>query len=154
MKPIFLSVLSLFIGIFVISCTPNVSPNSYAVGSVGQVNRAVRGKVVSVRPVHISGSQSGVGGAAGAAGGAVAGSAIGGGARENVLGAIGGAVVGGIAGSMIEEGATKQEGIEYVVETENGSLITLVQGNDTFFSVGDKVIVLYGTPSRIIPDQR
>ncbi len=147
----FLSVLvSLFI---LIGCTRNISPDSYAVGSVGQVNRAVKGVIISVRQVNISGSQSGAGGAAGAAGGAVAGSAIGGGTRENILGAIGGAVIGGIAGSAIEEGSTRQQGMEYVVETQNGSLITVVQGIDPPLSVGKKVIVLYGTRARIIPDQ-
>ena len=147
----FLSVL--FLCFSLIACMRNISPDSYAVGSVGQVNRAVRGVIVSARQVDISGSQSGVGGAAGAAGGAVAGSAIGGGTRENILGAIGGAVVGGIAGSAIEEGSSRQKGMEYVVETENGSLITVVQGIDPPLSVGRKVIVLYGTRARIIPNQ-
>ena len=136
-----------------IACTPNISADSYSVGSVGQANRAVRGTIVSLRPVDISGSQTGVGGTAGAVSGAVAGSAIGGGARSNALGAIGGAVVGGIAGSAIEEGSSRQTGIEYVVETENGALITVVQGGDPSLSVGRKIIVLYGTKARIILDQ-
>ena len=153
MRTLFCFLLALFICFSLIACTRNISPDSYAVGSVGQVNRAVRGVVISVRQVDISGSQTGVGGAAGAAGGAVAGSAIGGGTRENILGAIGGAVVGGIAGSAIEEGSSRQKGMEYVVETQNGSLITVVQGVDPPLSVGRKVIVLYGTRARIIPDQ-
>jgi len=147
----FLTVLVL--SSYLVGCTHNISPDSYAVGSVGQVNRAVRGVIISVRQVDISGSQSGVGGAAGAAGGAVAGSAIGGGTRENILGALGGAVIGGIAGSAIEEGSSRQKGIEYVVETQNGSLITVVQGSDPPLSVGRNVIVLYGTRARIIPSQ-
>ena len=91
---------------------------------------------------------------AGAAAGSVAGSAIGGAARENIIGAIGGAVVGGIIGSMAEEGATQQQGMEYVVETENGSLITVVQGTDPCLNIGDKVIVIYGQRSRVIADTR
>jgi outer membrane lipoprotein SlyB len=146
--------LSAFVACLVlIGCTRNISPDSYAVGSVGQVNRAVRGVIISVRQVNISGSQSGAVGAAGAAGGAVAGSAIGGGTRENILGAIAGAVIGGIAGSAIEEGSTRQQGMEYVVEAQNGSLITVVQGINPTLSVGAKVIVLYGTRTRVIADQ-
>ena len=135
-------------------CMRNISPDSYAVGSVGQVNRAVRGKVISARLVNILGSQTGVGTTAGAAAGGVAGSAIGGAARENIIGAIGGAVVGGIIGSITEEGATQQQGMEYVVETENGSLITVVQGTDPCLNIGDKVIVIYGQRSRVIADTR
>ncbi len=135
-------------------CMRNISPDSYAVGSVGQVNRAVRGKVISARLVNILGSQTGVGTTAGAAAGGVAGSAIGGAARENIIGAIGGAVVGGIIGSMAEEGATQQQGMEYIVETENGSLITVVQGVEPCLNIGDKVIVIYGQRSRVIADIR
>lgn len=140
----------LFLCLNIIACARNISPDSYAVGSVGQVNRAVKGTIVSARQVDITGSQSGLGATVGAAGGGVAGSAIGGGVRGNVLGAIGGAVVGGVIGNAVEEGASKQQGMEYVVETENGSLITVVQGLDPELSIGGKVIVLYGTRVRII----
>jgi len=88
---------------------------------------------------------------AGAASGAVGGSAIGSNSRQNVIGAIGGAVVGGIVGAAIEQGATKQTGVESVVETSNGALLTIVQGDNLQMSVGDKVLVMYGSPSRIIP---
>jgi outer membrane lipoprotein SlyB len=138
----------------VTACTPNISPDSYAIGAVGQTNRAVRGVIVSAREVDISGSRSGVGGAAGAAAGGVGGSAIGSSVRGNVVGAIGGAVVGGIIGSVVEEGTTAQKGMEYVVETENGALITVVQGIDQPLSTGRKVIVLYGSRARVIPDPK
>ncbi len=135
-------------------CTaPNISPQSYAVGSVGQVNRTVPGTVVSVRPVAISGT-AGVGGASGAALGAVGGSSIGGSGRDSVAGAIVGAVAGALAGAAIEANATKQTGYEYVVETYNGNLMTIVQGVDLVFNAGDRVLVLYGSPSRIITDPR
>ncbi|MGE0653505.1 MAG: glycine zipper 2TM domain-containing protein [Alphaproteobacteria bacterium] len=132
-------------------CKQNVSPDSYSVGSVGQVNRSVRGTIISVRQINIEGTQ-GVGTAAGAAAGATGGSAIGGGTRENIIGAIGGAVVGGVAGAAIEGGATQQTGHEYVVQTQNGALLTLVQGDEKPFAMGEKVLVIYGTRSRIIRD--
>lgn len=135
------------------ACAHNVSPNSYSVGSVGHVNRTVAATVVSARPVAITGTAA-LGGTTGAAAGAVAGSSIGGSTRANVLGAIGGAIVGGLAGAAIESNATKQTGIEYVVQTENDNLMTLVQGSDPPFAVGQRVLVLYGSPSRIIPDPR
>lgn len=134
-------------------CAPNVSPSSYSIGSVGQVNRSVAGTIISARPVDIAG-QSGAGGAVGMGAGAVAGSAIGGGVRANALGAIGGAVIGGIAGAVIESSATQQTGIEYVVQTENNNLMTIVQGPNPPLTVGSKVLVLYGSPSRLIADPR
>lgn len=135
-------------------CANNTSPNTYSVGSVGQVNRSISATVISVREVNVAGTTS-VGGAAGTGAGAVLGSSVGGNdGRSNVVGAIGGAIIGGIAGSAIEANATKQKALEYVVETENGNLMTIVQGNQTVFSEGQKVLVLYGSPSRLIADPR
>lgn len=148
-------VLSSVIIIGVLSgCAPNVSPDSYGVGSVGSVNRAVKGVVISARHVNISGTNSGGGALAGGAAGGVAGSALGGGGnpRTNVVGAIGGMAVGAIAGAALEEAATKQMGMEYVVQAENGALLTIVQSDDKQFAEGQKVIVLYGARSRVIPD--
>lgn len=135
-------------------CASNISPQSYSVGSVGQVNRTIPATVVSVREVDVAGNTD-TGGAAGTAIGAVAGSAAGAGnTRGGIIGAIGGAVVGSLAGATIEAGATRQKGLEYVVETENGNLMTIVQGGDPRFASGQKVLVLYGSPSRLIVDPR
>ena len=135
-------------------CTSNLSPGTYSVASVGQVNRTVSATVISVREVDVAGT-TGLGGGAGSATGAVIGSGAGGGnSRGNIVGAIGGAVVGGLAGAAIEANATKQKGTEYVVETENGNLMTIVQGSEPLFSTGQKVLVLYGSPSRLIADPR
>ena len=134
-------------------CAHNISPQSYSVGSVGQVNRTISATVISVREVDVAGT-TGVGGEGGMALGAVAGSSLGSMGRDNIAGAIGGAIVGSLAGAAIEGNATKQKGIEYVVETENGNLMTIVQGADNVFITGQKVLVLYGSPSRLIADPR
>lgn len=139
--------------VFLTGCAHDISPQSYSVGSVGQVNRTISATVISARAVDVSGT-NGLGGGAGSALGAVGGSSLGSTGRDNLAGAIGGAVVGGLAGAAIEGSATKQKGMEYVVETENGNLMTLVQGPDTIFAVGQKVLVLYGSPSRLIADPR
>jgi len=107
------------------ACHRDISPDSYAVGSVGQVNRTVRGVAISARPVNIGGSQSGLGIGVGAAGGGLAGSALGKG-NGNGLAVLGGVIAGGIAGAMAEDAMTRQTGIEYVVETENSALLTIV----------------------------
>jgi outer membrane lipoprotein SlyB len=134
-------------------CASNVSPTSYSVGAVGQVNRTIAAVVISARPVQIDGT-TGVGGATGAALGATAGSGIGGSDRANIAGGIAGAVAGAIAGAAIEKGKTRQSGIEYVVQTENNNLMTIVQGPEPTFAPKARVLVLYGSPARIIADPR
>lgn len=134
-------------------CAANISPSTYSVGSVGQVNRTVAATVISARSVQINGT-TGAGGATGAALGATAGSGLGSGGRANTAGAIVGAVAGAVAGAAVEQNATQQSGIEYVVQTENNNLMTIVQGPTPTFASGDKVLVLYGSPARIIADPR
>lgn len=143
-----------FLAFTLVGCASNISPATYSVGSVGQVNRTISATIISVREVDVAGT-TGVGGSAGAATGAVVGSGAGGSnSRGNIVGAIGGAIVGGMVGSAIESNATKQKGMEYVLETENGNLMTLVQGIEPTFRQGQKVLILYGSPSRVIADPR
>jgi outer membrane lipoprotein SlyB len=148
MKPLLALVFVVITG-----CAANINQNAYTASSVGQVNRTVAGVVISARPVTVA-SDGGTGAAVGAGAGAVAGSGVGGSGRANALGAIGGAVVGGLLGAAVQQSASEQGGMEYVVQTENGNLLTVVQGPTPAFGAGAKVLVLYGSPSRIIPDPR
>ena len=134
-------------------CADVTSPSTYSVGSVGQVNRSVAGTVISARVIQID-ATTGTGGAVGGAVGAVAGSHIGGGARANAIGAIGGAVAGAIVGSAIEHSGSQSTGMEYVITTDNGTLMTIAQGMEPVFKEGDKVLILYGSPARVIKDPR
>lgn len=134
-------------------CANTTDPSTYSVGSVGQVNRSVPGTIVSARPVTIN-TNTGTGGTVGGVAGAVAGSSIGGGVRANALGAIGGAVAGALIGSAIEQSGANQPGMEYVVTTSNGSLLTITQSAEPRLQENDKVIILYGSPARIIRDPR
>lgn len=135
------------------ACASKTSPQTYSVGAVGQVNRTIAATIISAREVAITGT-SGTGGGTGSALGAVAGSSVGSTGRDNLAGAIAGAVVGGLVGAAAESNATKQQGMEYVVETDNGNLMTIVQGISPVFTAGQKIFVLYGSPSRIIVDPR
>ena len=143
--------LILCMGLLASACTTNINPDTYSVGSTQTVQRSVPGVIVGARPVNVQGTNQ-TGTLIGAAAGGVAGSAIGGGTRANILGAIGGAVLGGIAGSAIEKGVTNQTGIEYSVRTNNGETVTLVQGTSPTFAVGQKVLIVYGKQARIIAD--
>ncbi len=143
----------LCLSLAVVGCANTTDPSTYSVGSVGQVNRSVPGTIVSARQVTIN-TNTGSGGAIGGVAGAVAGSSVGGGARANALGAIGGAVAGALVGSAIEQSGANQPGMEYVVSTTNGTLLTVTQGPEPRFQENDKVIILYGSPARIIRDPR
>jgi len=131
-------------------CARDIASDSYSAQSVGESGRAVRAEVVSVRPVSVEGTK-GIGTLAGAGAGGVAGSALGTGSRGDILGAIGGALVGGILGAVTEDSLTSQSGWEYVVQTADGGLVTLVQGGEPL-AEGQKVILLYGERARLIPD--
>lgn len=132
------------------ACTSNIGANQYATSATGQVNSAVRGVVVSVRQV-VAQSNNGAGQLIGGAAGGVAGSAIGGDSTAHILGAIGGAVIGGIAGEMAQNELSKQSAYEYVIQLDNGKLVTITQGTDILLSPGQKCIVLFGSQSRVIP---
>jgi len=98
--------------------------------------------VLSVRPVTIDGSQSGIGSTAGAVAGGVAGSTIGG-HRDSIVGAVVGAVVGGVVGNAVERGATRQDAVEILVQLRNGERRSVVQANgNESWAVGEPVVLV------------
>lgn len=129
------------------------SQQRYAASNVGQVNRTVSATVISSREVTIDGTTA-TGSTVGGSLGAVAGSSVGSNSRDGLAGAIVGAVAGALVGAAIESNGTKAKGREYVVETHNGNLLTIVQGFEPVFEVGEKVLVLHGVRARLIKDPR
>ncbi|MDY0073687.1 MAG: glycine zipper 2TM domain-containing protein [Thauera sp.] len=123
-------------------CAAGLGGDDY---SRGQARRAMNvdfGTVQSVRVVKIEGTKSPVGAGAGAVVGGVAGSTVGGG-RGSSIAAVLGAVAGGVAGAAVEEGVTRQTGIEVTVRLDNGQHLAVVQadGGENFRS-GERVRVL------------
>lgn len=138
------------------ACSSNHSPNSYDSRSVGQVNRVERGTIESYRWVQIQRRTSGVGTVAGAGIGAAAGSTVGSGrgrGAENVIGAIGGALLGGLIGSSIEKSGSKKGGFEYLIRTESGALVSIVQQDTSPLPEGAPVVIMFsGSQSRVVFD--
>jgi len=97
--------------------------------------------VLSVRPVVVEGSQSGVGAAAGGVAGGVAGSTVGGHNEQIVVGVLG-AVAGAMIGNAVERYGTREEAVEILVQLRNGERRSIVQakGNETL-QPGDAVIL-------------
>jgi outer membrane lipoprotein SlyB len=99
--------------------------------------------VLSVRPVTIDGSQSGLGATAGAVAGGVAGAQVGG-YNESFVFSVVGAILGGVVGNAMERGATQKNGAEIVVQLRNGERRSVVQqvGNEVF-APGDPVVLVW-----------
>ncbi len=115
----------------------NTSYQSYQVGSQGVVET---GKILSMTPVKIQGD-SAVGTLAGAGMGAAAGSMIGGNTAVNIIGGVAGAVVGGVLGSATEKAITQDTAYEFIIQKNNGQMISVVQTNELNLRPGDQVLI-------------
>jgi len=147
----FLQLIIIGLSFSLAACAPDLSSGTYGGGQVGVASQALSGTIVGKRLVKIN-NNSHVGGAVGAVGGAVAGSFIGGGTRENILGGLGGAVVGGLVGNAIDNKVNSQQGFEYVIRIKKGKTIAVTQTVDNNLAIGQRVMVIYGDPVRVIPD--
>jgi len=132
------------------------SGETYTAGDVGRVVDTSRATVVSSRTVAIKGGEnSGVGAAAGGvAAGSVAAAAV---DKRGAEGAA--AIIAGLAGAglgwLIEEESRSRGGIEYVLRTQDGRVITLVQNrakDDKPIAAGNKVLIQHGRDyTRVVP---
>ena len=134
------------------------SGSTYEAGDVGRTIETAQGSVVSSRAVEISGDTNAVGplagGAAGAAGSALA---FSGGSNTGLIAVLGGLIGAGI-GYLSQQQLNNREGIEYVLEMDDGRTVTLVQNR-----ADDEVPLADGTPvlvqvsgqyTRVIADPR
>lgn len=117
--------------------SPDVIQRSEA-QRMSQIQDAV---VLTVRPVKVDGSQSGVGAAAGGVVGAIAGSSVGG-RRDGQVAGVLGAVAGAVIGNAIERSSTTEEALEIIVQLRNGERRSVVQAKGAeVFNPGDAVIL-------------
>jgi outer membrane lipoprotein SlyB len=136
------------------ACHPP-SQNNYGEADVGHTAIIAYGIVKSVRPVDITGQNSGTGAGVGAVAGGLAGSTIGRG-NGSILGLVGGAIIGGIAGAATEQALRDRQGIEYIIKFQNGNTQSIVQNiakTDAPIDKGQCVMVQFGTNyQRVLPD--
>jgi outer membrane lipoprotein SlyB len=145
MRNVIASFVSLLAAVLLSACASGLGSGDYERSQVRGVQEVRMGVVEAVREVRIEGTQSGIGPAAGAVVGGVAGSEIGQG-KGSVIGSVLGAVAGGVAGAAIEEGATRQKGVEITIKLDSGRMIAVTQAADPneVFKVGDRVRILSG----------
>jgi outer membrane lipoprotein SlyB len=117
-------------------------PNVVPVYGAQRMSHVYDATVLSVRPVTIDGSQSGIGAGAGAIVGGIAGSTIGANSGAAIASMLG-AVVGGVAGNAIERDSTKQNGVEIIVQMRDGQRRAVIQAvTADAWAPGDPVIVI------------
>lgn len=143
MKTLFRIAAILVSSVALLAACASQSGSSYSRAQTRHEMSVRMGVVESVRHVTIEGTKSPVGAGAGAIVGGIAGSKVGQG-RGSDVGAVLGAVAGGVAGAVIEEKATRKDGLEITVKLENGSYIAVTQEADEDFKPGERVRILSG----------
>jgi outer membrane lipoprotein SlyB len=141
MKRSFTTALAAAAALTLGACTTS-SPDVVSRNDTQRMATVIDAVVLNTRPVIVDGSQSGLGAAAGGALGGIAGSGIGGSRDAMVIGVIG-AVVGGVIGNAAERTATREEGLEILVQLRNGDRRSVVQARAAeSFAPGDAVILV------------
>jgi outer membrane lipoprotein SlyB len=134
------------------------SGTTYETADVGRTIETTQGSVVSSRPVKITGDVNAVGplagGAAGAAGSALAFSSF---SNTGLIAVLGG-LLGAGGGYLAQKQLSNRDGIEYVLEMDDGRTVTLVQNREADeapLPAGTPVLVqVSGQYTRVIPDPR
>lgn len=150
---LFVSALTLSIS----ACGRTIGSNEYHSRAVGEVSHTYKGVIDNVRQVTVSEHERLQENQAGILGGALAGGVLGhqvGKGRGNAAATVAGALAGGAAGAYAERALGTQQGYEYTVHLNDGRYVTVVQGLDSKFYVGQKVMVIssHRGRSRIVAD--
>lgn len=124
-----------------LSACSTTNPDVVQRGDAQRLSLVQDATVLSVRPVVVDGTQSGIGGTAGAVTGAIAGSSVGGRREGQIVGVIG-AVAGAVIGNAIERSATREEAVEILLQMRNGERRSVVQAKgEENFAPGEPVIL-------------
>jgi outer membrane lipoprotein SlyB len=126
------------------------SPDVIQRGEAQRLSQVQDGTVLSIRPVTVDGSQSGVGTVAGGVIGGVAGSSVGG-HREGLAVGVLGAVIGGVVGNAAERAGTRESAVEILIQLRNGERRAIVQavGSETLAPGDAVVLVTTGGKTRV-----
>lgn len=141
MKHIFKVSLSLVIVAALGACATS-SPDVIQRGDAQRLSQVQDGVVLSVRPVVVDGSQSGIGATAGGVVGGIAGASVGG-RREGAIVGVLAAVAGAAAGNAVERMGTREEAVELLVQLKGGERRAIVQAKGSeVLNPGDAVILV------------
>ena len=130
------------ITVAIAGCATSNAGDTYSREEARRVQSVQMGTVESVRPVKIEGTKTPIGAGAGTIVGGIAGSSVGGGGKGSAVASVLGAVAGGVAGAAAEEGFTRENGLEIMVQLDGGRVISVVQTGTEQFKPGDRVRIL------------
>ena len=135
-------------------CVSGLEGSSYSRSEARQIQQVEFGAILSTKPVIIEGQRTDWGELSGVIIGGIAGSSVGEGKGQQIattLGAIGGAV----AASVVEEKATRVQGLELTVKMDSGKILSIVQEVDAInqFQKGQRVrVLMQGSLARVSPE--
>ncbi|MEM9139708.1 MAG: glycine zipper 2TM domain-containing protein, partial [Pseudomonadota bacterium] len=125
-------------------CARQISPDVQTGRQAGVAIPTQQGIVENARLVEIQESDTlegnGTGKLLGAVAGGIAGARFGDGVGR-ALASLGGAVIGSFLGAVAEQEIKRQPAMEYIIRTDRGDLLTIVQGMDPRLLVGQRVYV-------------
>ena len=149
------AVASVLVGAVLLAGCSHPSGTTYGAGDVGRTIETAQGSVVSSRVVKVAGESNAVGPVAGGALGA-SGSALA--FQGSGLVAVIGGVLGAGVGYLAQRQLNNREGIEYVLQMDDGRTVTLVQNRESEeqpLPDGTPVLVqVSGQYTRVIADPR
>lgn len=139
----FMSLSAALVASLVLVACASSSPDVIKRGDAQQMAQVQDGVVLSIRPVVVDGSQSGIGAGVGGVVGAIGGYSGSGVAREGqILGVLAG-VAGAAAGNAIERMSTREDAVEILVQLKGGDRRAIVQAKGTeVLAAGDPVIIV------------
>ncbi len=111
---------------FLAACSSGPSKDVYRGSEVGQIQEVMEGRVVESRFIDIEAQDSGTGSTLGSLAGGL-------GTLLSVSGGFGlaafllGSAVGAVVGYVVEDTATDDDGIEYILTLDDGRTVTVVQ---------------------------
>jgi outer membrane lipoprotein SlyB len=153
MKKILMSLIA--INLLLSGCARDIAPATYTAGSIGQVQVTYRGIIEKAEIINVEDKDYLGDNLTGAIGGGLVGGIIGNRVTRGPIGTVVGAMAGAAGGALIEKNLKKQQAALYTVKTESGGLLSITQGLDTMFSVGQKVRIIMGhgnNRTRILAD--
>lgn len=132
------------LGVVLIAACSSSSPDVVRRSDAQRLSTVTDAVVLSVRPVTVEGSQSGVGAATGGlVGGAAAYSAGGSNPTNAAVVGLLGAAAGAVAGNLIERTGTREDAYEIVLQLAGGERRAIVQGKgEETFKPGDAVLLI------------
>ena len=144
----------IYLAIIILTSCTNMSyqPNIVSKSDVQKQQYVVLGTITDITYVTIEGDRE-VGAAAGAFIGGAAGKNVTDSETESDIAAIIGGLVGSAVGSEVGSNLTSKDGVELLIETNSGKLISIIQEvSNLNFKVDQKVrIIKRNGKSRVLP---